>query len=537
MRPLPLPTGAPPIGPPVSESRLIGYDVATGQEFEWEQPPTMSGGAGVSEGSNLGNDKIPEVFDAAKAFSALTLIADPTPHPWSVNVRLIMTFPDGGTYQGSGVLIDSGHVLTAGHCVHDLNHGGWATSMTIVPAYNNGDEPYGSAVATGYYSWTAWTTSRDFDHDMGVVRLDRPVGALTGWHGYGYNDDDAFFTGTTFNNPGYPGEYPYDGELMYYWYGNFDTAYTYQVRFNNTGYGGQSGSGAYVINASARHVYAVVSHGHGTSVLVDDTRITGSKFGQIGSMITGDTPTTFDLVAMAVETSPASITAGQPLTGMTYKVHNYSSVSYGDTVTVQVYLSTNDLISIYDTLIQTHSFTWTWSPKSTVLVNVPPPTIPSTMATGDYHIGVILDVADYNSGNNDSSYDDASPIHVWGPAWSCNWYCGSNVNMNTYSVATGYDLGGTFQGTVGFYAPNVGAVIAGYVGRFTFPLWGQQGLVNPASAEVMGLPLAIGSSPVTITWWVPSVAAYAGNKVYTQAAAFGGGVIRLTCAYDCTAGF
>jgi hypothetical protein len=122
-------------------------------------------------------------------------------------------------------------------------------------------------------------------------------------------------------------------------------------------------------------------------------------------------------------------------------------------------------------------------------------------------------------------------------AASCAWYCGSGSNIDSYTIATGYLIGATFQGTVGFTGPNVGAVIAGYLGQLTFPVWGQQGLVDVTKREVMGLPSGIGSSPVTITWGVPNQPAYAGMHVFTQAAGFGGGVINLTCAYDCAVGY
>jgi hypothetical protein len=123
------------------------------------------------------------------------------------------------------------------------------------------------------------------------------------------------------------------------------------------------------------------------------------------------------------------------------------------------------------------------------------------------------------------------------PAAACSWYCGTGINMDTYTVAAPYMIGGTFQGTVGFTAPNIGAVIAGYLGRLTFPIWGQEGLVDVGGREVLGVPMGIGASPVTITWPVPDEPAYAGMHVSTQAAGFGGGVIHLTCAYDCTIGF
>ena len=120
---------------------------------------------------------------------------------------------------------------------------------------------------------------------------------------------------------------------------------------------------------------------------------------------------------------------------------------------------------------------------------------------------------------------------------SCAWYCGGGGNMDTYTISTGFVLGGTYMGTVGFSAPNVGAVVAGYLGALTFPIWGQEGLVNVGTPEVMGLPSMIGVSPVTISWLVPADASYVGYHVFTQAAGFGGGAINLTCAFDCTAGY
>ena len=126
------------------------------------------------------------------------------------------------------------------------------------------------------------------------------------------------------------------------------------------------------------------------------------------------------------------------------------------------------------------------------------------------------------------------------PNWSeaaCTWYCGSTTNMDTYTVGAAYVIGGTYQGTVGISAPNVGAVIAGYLGQLTFPIWGQQGLVNVGTPEVMGLPSGLGTSPIMISWPVPNEHAYVGFHVYTQAAGFGGGQINLTCAYDCTVGY
>lgn len=120
---------------------------------------------------------------------------------------------------------------------------------------------------------------------------------------------------------------------------------------------------------------------------------------------------------------------------------------------------------------------------------------------------------------------------------TCAWYCGTGVNLDTFTVSSGLVLGGTFVGTIAFPAPNVGAVLAGYIDSLTFPIWGQEGLVHVGTVEALGLPVKVGGSPVAITWQAPNDVVYFGKHLFVQAAGFGGGAINLTCAYDCTIGY
>ena len=122
------------------------------------------------------------------------------------------------------------------------------------------------------------------------------------------------------------------------------------------------------------------------------------------------------------------------------------------------------------------------------------------------------------------------------PQASCSWYCGTGINMNTYSILQPFALGSTFRASVGIASPNTGAVVVGYLGKIIFAIWGQEGMVDLFSMEVMGFPQGVGN-PTTVSWVVPSDPAYVGYHIYTQAAGIGGGVINLTCAYDCTAGY
>ena len=235
---------------------------------------------------------------------------------------------------------------------------------------------------------------------------------LTGTYGYGYNENASFYTGNTFYNPGYPGEDPYDGERMYNWQGTFNSVPSNEVEINRYSYGGQSGSGAHYIDSSLnRYVYAVLSNGDDTTT--DFPRITSWMYSDIGTFINEDTPSTYDLVPLNVKFSSSTQQAGTTLSSMSYVVENYSSQPVSGTFGVDVYISVNDNISTTDRLIQHHTFTYSFGAKSSVTITVTtPPTIPADLASGDYHIGIILGSADANTGNNDTDGFDAAAIHV-----------------------------------------------------------------------------------------------------------------------------
>ena len=206
-----------------------------------------------------GINQITEPEPVLDNFSSLSYVSNTSSFPWSAQCKLYIHW--GTTvYVASGVLIDSKHVLTAGHCVYDLSMG-WADWIEVIPGFDSPNRPFGNALSLSLMSFTSWTASGDFDYDMGAIELDRPVGALAGWLGFGYNSDNNFFYSNTFHNPGYPAETPYTGLYQYYWYGTYDDVLNEQVDFSSYCYGGQSGSGSYY--ADANTVYGELSHYHG----------------------------------------------------------------------------------------------------------------------------------------------------------------------------------------------------------------------------------------------------------------------------------
>ena len=329
------------------------------------------------------------------------------------------------------MLIDPRFVLTAGHCVYahedlpDYNPctgtdtSCWATEILVYPGYENGDMPYGGATNSGLFARSAWISSEDRNNDMGYIRLSRHVGALTSWYGFGWNSDDNFFETNTFHNPGYPAEDGYNGEYMYYWYGSYDSVSDNILLIESANSkGGQSGSGSYNIDSGGnRYVYAVHTHltaadGEGDRD-AGQNRITENKFTNIVNQINTDTPDTFDLVALDVNVTPGAIPEGGSMSSMNYLVHNYSEASYNGSINVGVYMSTNNIISINDTLLQTHSLNLNLGPKSSTrvtLANMPVIPYPTTGITRA--IGVVLDVNDANDWNDDSSTWDSAEIDI-----------------------------------------------------------------------------------------------------------------------------
>ncbi|MCZ7459757.1 trypsin-like serine peptidase [Streptomyces sp. WMMC940] len=109
-------------------------------------------------------------------------------------------------------------VMTAGHCVK--YQGSWHTNFVFVPAYANGQAPYGQWTATKTLTTPQWEASEDINYDIGAAVLaplnGQKLTAVTGAQGIqfngGYNKQMYAF--------GFPAASPYDGTKLIYCSGN-----------------------------------------------------------------------------------------------------------------------------------------------------------------------------------------------------------------------------------------------------------------------------------------------------------------------------
>lgn len=123
-------------------------------------------------------------------------------------------FTLGGTnYVCSGSSTSSANkdlVLTAGHCVHE-GPGDYATNWAFVPAYDDGQRPFGTFTARALATTSQWAGSGNFDHDVAFAVVN-PVNGVdltdaVGSQGIAFNQP----RGQYYYSFGYPQASPYDG--------------------------------------------------------------------------------------------------------------------------------------------------------------------------------------------------------------------------------------------------------------------------------------------------------------------------------------
>ncbi len=329
----------------------------------------------------------------------------------------------------TGVMIDTYHVLTAGHCVNGVNGGGWADEV-VFSAGQNGNQLYdagtnstfrrsdlqyyGEANWTWARSYTEWTNNDNWDFDMALVTLDRNVGSFTGWFGYGYTTDNNFYTGNTATTAGYPADLTPSVDDMWTASGNAanHSITTNQLRTTDIDiWPGQSGSPVWYGGPSEHGIVSYQSYtdsnGNGQydpgepQLYNGFMRLTSGKFNDLGAWRTEDNsvrpPTDrADLVNYDdwFNTTSAYMSTGFVTPGGNYSVTAFprnNGTAYSGGYTVSFYASTNSTISTSDYLLGSVAMNslapFAWD-TATLNLTSSFPSIPAN----SYYVGWIIDV-------------------------------------------------------------------------------------------------------------------------------------------------
>lgn len=210
----------------------------------------------VGEPTSVAPSPAGELLRTSRLLSGLTgagagsSAEETTGSPWTDGGEVVGTAGrvfftiDGRDASCSGNAVTSENnstVITAGHCVK--YQGSWHSDWIFVPAYRDGEAPYGEWPAASTHTTPQWNATEDINYDIGAAVV-RPVGGqrltdVVGGQGIAFNQPRGQHTHAF----GYPAADPYDGSRLIYCAGTTfdDFLFSNDLGLNCDMTGGSSG--------------------------------------------------------------------------------------------------------------------------------------------------------------------------------------------------------------------------------------------------------------------------------------------------------
>lgn len=182
--------------------------------------------------------------------------------PWRMICALRITGTNGVRAVGTGWLVGPRTLLTAGHCVHHPDLGGWATRIEVSAGRNGEEFPYDTLAATRFSALQEWTTGHAPELDFGCIHLDAPLGDRTGWFSL-QPVPDAKLKDRTVAIAGYPADRGHGTEL-YRHAQKVLRVDPQRLYYDVDTFGGQSGSPAW-LDAAVTAPVVVGIHAYGVA--------------------------------------------------------------------------------------------------------------------------------------------------------------------------------------------------------------------------------------------------------------------------------
>ncbi len=200
--------------------------------------------------------------------------------PWTTLAYLSVTYPNGDSFRCSATIVSPYVVLTAGHCVHNLERGGYITSARVYPGQsqtgaNTPVRPYGVKSDASTIQTTAqWTQISgedsyiisDYRHDFAAIQFATAFTHTSTFMPVLYSN-----TGTPITSAGYPAEIGNSTSFGLYAQTGAETTQSvsslrqFHVReFVIDGSGGNSGGPFFYIDpgTNQRYLIGLLSYGN-----------------------------------------------------------------------------------------------------------------------------------------------------------------------------------------------------------------------------------------------------------------------------------
>jgi len=196
-----------------AESRMADEDAPEGPgEGEGVAP----GGRPSEAAEQAGDVETQAGFSYPPPYTTHPVIPDYQTYPYRTVGRLFMK-TDRGWGSCSASSIGGNAIWTAGHCLHAGNGStdGWVDKAIFVPAYKDGNAPYGQWPVKSKIVRTAWYRNGSLCEDMGGAILHEKDGQklhnVVGWLGFAWNWSRV----QHWHAMGYPAEgSDFDGQSM-----------------------------------------------------------------------------------------------------------------------------------------------------------------------------------------------------------------------------------------------------------------------------------------------------------------------------------
>jgi V8-like Glu-specific endopeptidase len=228
------------------------------------------------DGEYAGNDRERPQADSN---DERTRITGTTVYPWNVVGQLQITFSQDAQGTCTGTLVSPYVVITAGHCIHSRDRGGFPSVVRFAPGQSQASllgavtQPFGIRNASNVITNSRWTqisggekiTTSAIPYDYAAVYFSTPFTFTSAFMPIVYDD-----TGTPVNNAGFPGTIqglPNSG--MWFDSGDENTTSTLLYRplqfreFDIDVSGGHSGGPYWVLDGTVRSLTGIVSYTSG----------------------------------------------------------------------------------------------------------------------------------------------------------------------------------------------------------------------------------------------------------------------------------